>query len=170
MSESKRRKISIVYYSKSGRTAMMAGAIAKGIETVPGVEAHQFDLEHLDEACLRESCAVVVGTPTYHANPCWQIKKWLDESGKYHLGGKLGAAFATADYAQGGADVAISTILTHLMVNGMLVYSGGASLGQPYIHLGAVALRDTVERDKQLFETFGQRIAEKVQQLGDYFD
>ncbi len=160
------RKISIVYYSKTGRTAMMAGAIAAGMRSVPGVQVGQFDLEHLDEQFLRDSSAVVVGTPTYHANPCWQIKKWLDESGKYGLGGKLGAAFATADYAQGGADLAIFTILTHLMVNGMLVYSGGASLGQPFIHLGAVALRDTLEQDRQLFHIFGQRIAAKAAELG----
>ena len=158
-------KLSIVYYSKSGRTADMAGTIAKGMRTVPGVELGVFGLEELDEGFLRESRAVVVGTPTYHANPCWQIKKWLDESAKYRLEGKLGAAFATADYAQGGADLAVSTVLTHLMVDGMLVYSSGSALGQPFIHLGAVALKENFEASRPMFETFGLRIAQKAAQL-----
>ena len=106
-----------------------------------------------------------MGTPTYHANPCWQIKKWLDETSNTYLKGKIGAAFATADYPQGGADIAISTILMHLMVDGMLLYSGGSSQGQPFIHLGAVALKENFEESKAVFEVFGTRIAEKTKEL-----
>ncbi|SJU69481.1 Uncharacterised protein [Clostridioides difficile] len=73
--------------------------------------------------------------------------------------------FATANYAQGGADTAILTIINHLMVKGMLVYSGGSSLGQPYIHLGAVALKENFEKSKDMFKIFGTRIAQKTNEL-----
>ena len=60
--------------------------------------------------------------------------------------------FATADYPQGGADTAILTIINHLMVKGMLVYSGGSALGQPFIHLGAVALKENFEQSKSMVQ------------------
>ena len=107
-----------------------------------------------------ESKAVIFGTPVYYANTCWQIKKWFDESWGCNLGGKIGGAFSTADFPQGGADTAILTIINHLMVKGMLVYSGGSALGLPYIHLGPVAFRDNFEESKALFHLFGERIAD----------
>lgn len=135
------------------------------MKSIPEIEVGIFDLEHIDDDFLAESKAVVFGTPTYYANTCWQIKKWFDESRNYKLEGKIGAVFATADYAQGGADTAILTIINHLMVKGMLVYSGGSALGHPYIHLGAVALKENFEQSKPMFEVFGQRIATKATEL-----
>ncbi|WP_321425937.1 flavodoxin domain-containing protein [uncultured Bacteroides sp.] len=158
-------KLSIIYFSKSGHTKEMAEIIANGMKSIPDIEVGIFDLDHIDDDFLAESKAVVFGTPTYYANTCWQIKKWFDESRNYKLEGKIGAVFATADYAQGGADTAILTIINHLMVKGMLVYSGGSALGHPYIHLGAVALKENFEQSKPMFEVFGQRIATKAVEL-----
>jgi NAD(P)H dehydrogenase (quinone) len=95
------------------------------------------------------------------------MKKFFDEGGSIQLGGKLGAAFATANVPQGGADVALLTLLQHMMVKGMLVYSGGTSLGQPFLHLGAAGWRDTFEENKPLFHVFGKRIAAKAKELFD---
>ena len=158
-------KISIVYYSKTGKTKTMAEETAKGMRDVAGVEVQLFDLDHIDMDFFNESKAVVFGTPTYYANNCWQIKKWFDEGSAYNLEGKLGAAFATANVQQGGGSVAITTLIQHMMVKGMLVYSGGTANGQPFIHLGAVGLRDTFEQDKAMFQVFGQRIAAKTVEL-----
>lgn len=158
-------KISIVYYSKTGKTKTMAEETAKGMQEVPGVEVRLFDLDNIDMDFFNESKAVVFGTPTYYANVCWQIKKWFDEGTKYDLSGKLGAAFATANVQQGGGSVAITTLVQHMMVKGMMVYSGGCANGQPFIHLGAVGLRDTFEQDKAMFNVFGKRIADKTVEL-----
>lgn len=159
-------KLSIVYFSKTGKTSAMADEVARGMNSVDGIEVGIFPLDKIDADFLAESRAVVFGTPTYYANTCWQLKKWFDEDSKpYDLSGKLGAVFATANVQQGGADVAILTVINHLMVKGMLVYSGGSSLGQPFIHLGAVALRDTVDASKPMFYTFGARIATKCIEL-----
>lgn len=158
-------KLAIIYFSKTGKTKEMAEVIANGMKSEEGIEAGVFDIENIDYDFIKESKAVVFGTPTYYANTCWQIKKWFDESRDCNLEGKIGAVFATADYAQGGASTAMLTIINHLMVKGMLVYSGGSALGQPYLHLGAVALKENFEESKENFEIFGERIAKKAKEL-----
>ena len=158
-------KLSIIYFSKTGKTRTMAEEVQKGMKTVENIEVRIFDVDHVDYDYIKESRAVVFGTPTYYANTCWQLKKWFDESWNCNLDGKIGGVFATANFPQGGADTAILTIINHLMVKGMLVYSGGSALGEPYIHLGPVALRDNFEESKELFRVFGKRIAEKSVEL-----
>ena len=155
-------KLSILYYSKTGRTRDTALAIQRGAEKIEGMEAKAFPLDEIDEDFLKESRVVVFGTPTYLANTCWQIKKWFDESPKYKLEGKGGAAYATADYVQGGADTAIMNIVGHMLVKGMMVYSGGSALGQPYLHLGAVIVKDRMETGLSQAEIFVEGIAKKA--------
>ncbi len=159
-------KIAIVYFSKSGKTRQMAEAVASGVEKVPEAEAALFDLDHIDYGYIAQSRAVIFGTPTYYANLCWQMKKWFDEAYKCDLSGKLGAAFATADYPQGGADVALLTLHQHMLVKGMMVYSGGAAVGKPFLHLGAVAYRENFETSKPLFEVLGERVALQAAKIG----
>ena len=159
-------KFAIIYYSKTGHTREMAEVIARGLAAAGG-ETRFFSVEEAMDADYIDQCAgVIFGTPTYLANTCWQMKQWFDEGSRgIKLAGKLGGVFATAHYAQGGADVAIMTLLPHMLVKGMLVYSGGAAHGKPYIHLGPVAL-DAVgnhyEECKADFEIFGRRFAEKL--------
>ena len=158
-------KISILYFSQTGNTRSMAEVVAEGARAVPGVEVGLFPLDAIDKEFLAASKAVFFGTPTYLASTCWQWKKWFDEPAPCPLGGKLGAVFATANFVQGGADIAIQTLLTHMMVKGMLVYSGGGACGLPYIHLGAVALKDHLEESRPLFRIFGERVARKALEL-----
>ncbi|MEG1651010.1 MAG: flavodoxin domain-containing protein [Oscillospiraceae bacterium] len=158
-------KITILYYSKSGKTREMAQVIAGGMQKQGNIEVGIFDFDNIDYEFLNESRAVVLGTPTYYANTCWQLDRWFDESHNCKLGGKIGAAFATADYAQGGADIAIQNIISRMLVKGMLVYSGGSANGQPFIHLGAVALKENFESSKAMFEIFGERIAAKAKEI-----
>jgi NAD(P)H dehydrogenase (quinone) len=159
-------KMSVLYYSKSGNTEKMAQIIAAGMETVEGVEAKAFSLEEADEAWVRESRCVAVGTPTYMADLSGQVKVWMEGPfRKYELAGKLGGAFATADYIHGGAELAIRTILDHMMVFGMLAYSGGGSAGKPVIHLGPVAISGHLDESRETFELYGKRMAEKAKEL-----
>ena len=97
---------------------------------------------------------------------CSAVKVWLDGPAlKAGLAGKVGGAFATADYLHGGGDLGIQTILNHMMVLGMLTYSGGGSFGKPVIHLGPVALHGHLEESKELFRLYGQRMATKTVSL-----
>lgn len=162
-------KFAVIYYSKTGHTREMGLEIARGIEKKGG-EAKLFSIEEPMDADYINSCdGVIFGTPVYLANTCWQMKKWFDtESAPFKLAGKLGGIYSTAHYAQGGGDVAIMTLIGHMLVKGMMIYSGGASLGQPFIHLGPVAL-DAVEghyeNSREIFRIFGERFAVKAEEL-----
>lgn len=159
-------KISIVYFSLTGNTRAAAEVVAGGIRGVSSdIEVRCFDLESVDDAFLAESCAVVFGTPTYAAGPCWQIKQWFDTYRGANLGGKLGSAFSTANYIQGGADTSLLSVISCMVVRGMLAFSGGASLGQPFIHLGAVSVKDHEDECREMFRIFGERIANKAKEL-----
>ena len=161
-------KLSVLYFSRSGHTRDMAEEIVSGMNSVEGAQARAFSLDAIDEDFLRESSCVVLGTPSYLACMAGQVKTWLDtESGKYGLAGKLGGAFATADYVHGGGELGIRTILDHLMVLGMLTYSGGGASGKPVIHLGPVAISGHLDESKSTFEFYGKRMAEKTLELFD---
>lgn len=104
-------KFAIIYYSKTGHTREMAEVIARGLAAAGG-ETRFFSVEEAMDADYIDQCAgVIFGTPTYLANTCWQMNQWFDEGSRgIKLAGKLGGVFATAHYAQGGADVAIMTL------------------------------------------------------------
>ena len=159
-------KLTVLYYSKTGNTKHMAEIIARGMETVDGAEAKAFSIDKIDEAWAKESKCIVLGTPIYMASVCAAVTSWLQSSfPAYALAGKLGGAFATADYIHGGGDLGIRTILDHMMVYGMLTYSGGGSYGKPVIHLGPVAMSDCLEKSEDTFLTYGKRMAKKTLEL-----
>lgn len=159
-------KMTVLYYSKSGNTKQMAQVIVEGMSAVEGVEAKAFSLDEIDENFIKESKCVVIGTPIYLASMANPVKTWLDTASlQYGLAGKIGGAFATADYVHGGAEIGIQSILSHLMVLGMLIYSGGGAYGKPVIHLGPVSLKDAMEETKENFYLYGQRMATKTKEL-----
>lgn len=159
-------KMTVLYHSKSGNTKRMAQVIADGMKSVEGAEAKTFPLEEIDEAWLKESRCVIIGTPIYLANLAGAVKTWLDgPSMKYGLAGKVGGAFATADYLHGGGELGIQSILSHMMVLGMLTYSGGGAYGKPVIHLGPLALKDHLQESEETFRLYGQRMATKTAEL-----
>ena len=162
-------KLSVLYYSKSGNTKRMASVIADGMSSVEGVEARTFSIHELDEKAkvfIGESRCVVLGTPIYLASLCGEVKTFLDGPAmKLGLGGKIGGAFATANFLHGGGELGIQSILSHMMVLGMLAYSGGGAFGQPPIHLGPVALGGDLDASVEIFRLYGQRMATKTVEL-----
>ncbi|HML36480.1 MAG TPA: flavodoxin family protein [Bacillota bacterium] len=158
-------KMSVLYYSKSGNTKKMAEVIARGMQSVDGVEARTFPIEQIDETWVKESRCVVLGTPTYYADLAGTVKSFLENCKKYELAGKMGGAFATAEYLHGGGNIAIQTVLTHMMVMGMLTYSGGGAYGKPIIHQGPLAIMGRLEESEETFRLYGQRMASKAAEL-----
>lgn len=57
------------------------------------------------------------------------------------------------------------TLIGHMMVKGMLLYSGGSALGHPYIHMGIVAIKDGDENQKDRARIFGERVGKKTLKL-----
>lgn len=158
-------KIAIVYASKTGKTERVAKLIEEGALRVKGAETKLMKLENIDTDYVNGADAVIFGTPTYYANMSWELKKFIDESGAYKLEGKIGAAFATANSIAGGADIALLSIVNHLMVKGMLVYSGGVAFGKPKTHIGYVHINEISENEDENARIFGERIANKAAQL-----
>ena len=161
-------KISILYYSQTGKTKTMAEVIAEGARTVEGTEVRLFDLDNIDYGYVKESQAVIFGTPTYLADMCWQMKKFFDTRLDYRLAGKIGSAFSTEGSPHGGGgELAIMTIINHLLVKGMLIYSSGAGCGRPFIHIGPTIVQSQIQEREEISRLFGQRIAQKAHELFD---
>ena len=158
-------KISILYHSITGNTKKIADLIAEGAQEVANIEAKCMSIDDIDDEYLNESNAVIFGCPTYYADFSWQIKKWFDEAKKYNLSGKIGASFATANFYGGGAEIALLSMTGYMLSKGMLVYSGGCALGQPYTHVGTVAIKDGTEQEKNRAKVFGNRIALKTREI-----
>lgn len=157
-------KISIIFYSQGGNTKRVADLIAEGAVAAGDVEVKAMNLDEIDEAFVDQSDAVIFGTPTYYGMFCWQIKKFFDTT-KLKLAGKLGSVYATENFLGGGADAAELGLAGHMLVRGMLVYTGGTSDGKPYTHFGAVTIKDGNDFEKDRAKTFGQRIAKKALEL-----
>lgn len=164
-------KLSIVYVSKTGNTETLARFIAAGAESVEQTEVRLFNLldeNAMDKDFVNDSAAVVFGTPTYVGNMSWQMKKWFDTEWSVKLGGRLGGVFATenAPYG-GGAELAMMTLINHMLVKGMLVYSSGAEFDRPFIHIGPAGIRERIPEMEEHCQIFGKRMALKAHALFD---
>ncbi len=155
-------KVSVIYHSETGNTRKMADLVADGVESVEGAHAKVMPCTDFDEAWLNESQAVILGCPTYQGTLSWQMKRFLDESG-VDLAGKLGAAFASQNWpGGGGADLSEICIIAGMLVKGMLVYSGGITEGQPFLHFGAVSARAPEGLFAERCVKLGQNVASKA--------
>ncbi len=155
-------KISIIYHSITGNTKAMAQEIMAGMSEVDGVEAKSFSIDAVDDEFVKESKCVIFGTPIYMASLTAEMQTFLQKkAGSLNLGGKLGGAFSTANFAHGGGDLGIRGILDCLMFYGMIVYSGGGACGAPPIHLGPIAIKENFDAHKNYFKVYGTRMAQK---------
>lgn len=157
--------ISIIYHSESGHTKSIADLMVEAIESQYDIAVKSMSIEAIDDAFLEKSQTIIFGAPTYSGTFSWQLKKWFDQSKLYQLEGKLGGVFVTQKYIGGGADVAELSMIGHMLIKGMLVYSSGAALGQPYTHYGCVCIQSGTEEQRTRAEIFSKRIAEKTLML-----
>ena len=164
-------KLTILYHSETGNTELAAQQIAAGVLSVPETEVRLVSLTKLtpeDEAWIAESSAVIFGTPVYVANMSWKLKEFFDTKLKINFSGKLGAAFATENFANGGGgELAIMNIMSHMLVKGMMCYSSGTAFGQPFIHIGPTLVRGHIEEKAELCRIFGSRVATQAHRVFD---
>lgn len=158
-------KIAIIYHSETGNTKEIAEIIGEGVNELDGVEYKCMSITDVDDEFINDSKAVILGCPTYYGDFSWQIKKWFDEYKGCKLNDKLGATFATENFLGGGADFALLTLVGHMLVRGMVVYSGGAAEGKPFTHFGAVAIKNGDEEQRNRARIFGLRVAKKTIEL-----
>lgn len=157
-------KATVVYVSKTGITAGMAEKIAEGLKE-GGMEAKAFSYHDIDMDWITESKCVIIGTPTYYTDAAADTTAFLETLGKYGVAGKLGGAFATAQYAWGGNEMAMMNIIMHEMFFGMLVYSGGGVAGKPPIHIGPIKVGSADYDWDALAVDYGKRMAAEATKL-----
>lgn len=159
-------KIAILYHSETGNTQQMAELVREGCVRVGSVEARCMPITDVDESYVEAARAVILGSPTYEGSCTWQIKRYLDTAAR-GLAGKLGAVFVSQNWpGGGGGSFAEMTMIAGMLVRGMLIYSGGITEGQPYLHFGAVSRRAPEEdlyRERCL--KLGENIARKAVEL-----
>lgn len=138
-------KVLILYYSSYGHIETMAGAVAEGARSVPGVEAtikrvpelvppHAAAESHykLDQpapiatvAELPDYDAIIIGTPTRYGLMASQMKNFIDQTGGLWFGdklvGKVGSAFTSTASQHGGQETTLTSTFNVFLHLGMIV-------------------------------------------------
>lgn len=136
-------KILVLYYSRYGATQKMAELIARGIESVPGVEAMIRTVAHdasptesesgapyvtLDD--LKNCNGLALGSPTRFGNMAAPLKSFLDSTSGIWMGGNLvgkpAVVFTSTSSLHGGQEATLLSMMLPLLHHGMLI------LGIPY--------------------------------------
>ncbi len=154
-------KVLILYYSRTGNTKQMAELVAKGARDAGGdVTLKDIGQAKLDDLLAYD--ATVIGSPTYYGSMAAEIKRFLDESVKFHgqLEGKVGAAFSSSANIGGGNETTILDILNAFLIHGMVVQ--GNSAGD---HYGPVSIGAPDERVRKQCRTLGKRVVALTDRL-----
>jgi len=142
-------EILILYYSRHGAVQGMAQQIARGVETVPGMQARlrsvppvapAFDPDagsipasgapYATTEDLRDCAGLALGSPTRFGNMAAPLKHFLDTTGALWvsgaLAGKPAAVFTSTSTQHGGQESTLLSMMLPLLHHGMLI------LGVPY--------------------------------------
>jgi NAD(P)H dehydrogenase (quinone) len=137
-------EILILYYSRHGGVASMAQQVARGIESVAGMQArlrtvppvapthdpaaqtvpaHGAPYVTLDD--LRECAGLALGSPTRFGNMAAPLKHFLDTTGALWvsgtLAGKPAAVFTSTSTQHGGQESTLLSMMLPLLHHGMLI-------------------------------------------------
>ncbi len=141
--------ILILYYSRYGATAQMARHVARGVESVPGLEARLRTVPAVSTVCesiegaipaagapyvemddLRHCAGLALGSPTRFGNMAAALKYFLDGTSALWLNaalaGKPAGAFTSTSSLHGGQETTLLSMMLPLLHHGMLV------MGLPY--------------------------------------
>jgi NAD(P)H dehydrogenase (quinone) len=128
----------VTYHSATGNTEKMAQGVAEGAKAVSGTTVVLKRVGDVTSNDLVSSDAVIVGSPVYFANMSGEVKTFLDNWGlqsKFDLfrerkmRNKVGGAFATGAAISNGKEVTMLTIHAAMLINQMVIVSGGGGFG-----------------------------------------
>lgn len=140
--------ILIVFVSETGSTQNLAHSIARGVNSVSGIEAKirtvapvhskpQSEPKQADQAIafasseeLKHCAGLAIGSPTHFGNMASALQFWLEGTTSLWFSGALVnkpvCAFTSSSSLHGGQETTLINILTPLLHHGMMV------LGVPY--------------------------------------
>ena len=151
-------KVLIVYDSRSGNTEKMAHAVSEGVSE----EGVDVEVKKVDEASVDELPGVdglILGSPVYYGLPTAKLKKYIDDSVKYHgkLDGKVGGAFASSGGTHTGAETTVMALNEALFIHGMVIQGTSGSN-----HYGAASVGAPDDKDIENCRKLGSRVANLV--------
>jgi NAD(P)H dehydrogenase (quinone) len=155
-------QVLVTYFSATGNTKMMAEAVVEGVRSLEGVECVLKPVDQTTNDDWLAADGIIVGSPTYFAQMASRVKRMFDITEKVYgqLEGKVGAAFTTAGGAGCGHELTNMSIITAMLVSGMIVQ--GTTKGP---HFGPFAVGKPNERDLQRARDLGVRVAELTKTL-----
>ena len=127
--------ILIVYYSVSGTTQQMANGVKEGVESDSNTIAVLKTVDDVTDSDLNSADGIILGSPTYWGNIASPMKEFLDQTGFWE--GKVGGAFSTGAMKTGGKEHVIFSLITALLMKGVIIAGPVYSL-TPTIQSGAI--------------------------------
>lgn len=141
--------ILVLYYSRHGATLELARQIARGVETVPGMQARLRTVPAISTVCeaveptvpptgapyatlddLSQCAGLALGSPTRFGNMAAPMKYFLDGTSTLWLSGALAGkpagVFTSTSSMHGGQETTLLTMMLPLLHHGMLI------VGLPY--------------------------------------
>ena len=156
--------ILVLYYSKGGNTRKLADAVAQGVNQVEGVAAVVKKTDAVTKADFDSAAGIIAGSPVYFGTMAAELKKVFDDfvGVRRKMEGKIGAAFATSGDPTGGKETTIFSILTAMLIYGMVI------VGDPMDatgHYGVACVGAPDEKTVENGMKLGRRVAELAQRL-----
>lgn len=138
------KQVLVLYYSRSGATAEMARLIARGAESVEGVESILRTVPEVSETCeatdpkvpdsgapyvsldeLKSCDALALGSPTRFGNMAAPLKYFLEKTSGHWLSGSLvgkpAGVFTSTSSLHGGQESTLLSMMIPLLHHGMLI-------------------------------------------------
>ncbi len=157
-------QILVLYYSKGGNTHKLAEAIAKGVDSVDGVNALVKKTDQVTKEDFLKSSGIIAGSPVYFGGMAAELKKIFEDfvSVRRKMENKIGAAFATSGDASGGKETTMLSILQALLIYGMIVVGDPLSASG---HFGTACVGPPDEKTCKNGAKLGRRTAKLALQL-----
>lgn len=157
-------QILIIYFSRTGNTKKLAEAIAAGVEQSGGVECSLKSADAVTKEDFLAADAIIAGSPVYFGTMAAELKSVFDRlvGVRKQMGGRVGAAFATAGDASGGKETTMLSIIQAMLIYGMII------VGDPLDatgHFGTSCVGAPDEATITNAAKLGQRVADVVKKV-----
>ncbi|HEY1492077.1 MAG TPA: NAD(P)H:quinone oxidoreductase [Steroidobacteraceae bacterium] len=193
-------EILVLYYSRNGATAELARQVCRGVESVAGASARLRTVPAVSADSetpakpvpasgapyatledLKETSALVLGSPTRFGNMAAPLKYFLDGTAALWLtgalAGKPAGVFTSTQTMHGGQETTLLSMMLPLLHHGMylvgLPYTeralndtsrGGTPYGASHVS-GTAASPSLSAEEKSLAQALGKRVAELAVRL-----
>ncbi len=138
------KSVLVLYYSRHGATAEMARLIARGVESIQGVEAVIRTVPEISTNCkateppvpdngapyvsldeLKQANGLALGSPTRFGNMAAPLKYFLEQTSGHWLSGSLvgkpAGVFTSTSSLHGGQEATLLSMMIPLLHHGMII-------------------------------------------------